>query len=172
MSTTLVSLEEYLHSEYEPDMDYVDGHLETRNVGEYFHSRLQLLIAAMLHVREKERGFRVFTEQRVRIRERRYRIPDICVKAVPHRVTPILERPDLAIEVVSREDRPNKIAERVLDFIQAGVPVVWVVDPYQHTVSETDASGTRRVPQRVVRTDLVGEIDFNELFARLDEPPE
>jgi len=29
-----VSVEEYLHTVYEPDMDYVDGVLEDRNVGE------------------------------------------------------------------------------------------------------------------------------------------
>src|SRR6266542_2128786 len=88
MSTTLVSLEEYLHSEYEPDMDYVDGHLEARNVGEHFHSPVQALITALLAARERRRRFRVFTEQRVRIREGRYLVPDVCVKALPYRTVP------------------------------------------------------------------------------------
>ncbi len=34
---TLVSVDEYLHSVYEPDVDYVDGVLEDRNVGEKKH---------------------------------------------------------------------------------------------------------------------------------------
>ena len=34
MSTrTLISVEEYLASTYEPDCDYVDGRIEERNVG-------------------------------------------------------------------------------------------------------------------------------------------
>jgi Uma2 family endonuclease len=172
MSTTLVSLEEYLHSEYEPDMDYVDGHLEARNVGEHFHSRVQALITALLAARDRRRRFRVFTEQRVRIREGRYRVPDVCVKALPYRTVPILESPDLVIEVVSPEDRPGNIAERIEDFIGGGTPHVWVVDPYKHTVSETDATGTRPVGSRILRTDLVGRVDFNKLFARLNEPSE
>ena len=37
-ATTTVSIEEYLASSYEPDMDFVDGVLEDRNVGEEPHS--------------------------------------------------------------------------------------------------------------------------------------
>jgi len=33
MAATQVSLEEYLHTSYEPDMEYVDGVLVGRNVG-------------------------------------------------------------------------------------------------------------------------------------------
>jgi hypothetical protein len=41
MATTAVSIEEYLSTAYEPDMDYVDGELEDRNVGEYEHNVVQ-----------------------------------------------------------------------------------------------------------------------------------
>jgi len=40
-STTLVSVSEYLETSYRPDVDYVDGELLERNVGELDHSRLQ-----------------------------------------------------------------------------------------------------------------------------------
>ena len=43
---TMVSLEEYLTTAYEPDCDFVDGDLEERNLGEWDHSRLQLKIGA------------------------------------------------------------------------------------------------------------------------------
>ena len=39
-ATTLVSVEEYLSSVYEPECDYVDGEIEDRNVGEKDHSKL------------------------------------------------------------------------------------------------------------------------------------
>jgi hypothetical protein len=41
------SVEDYLHSVYEPDMDLVDGVLEDRNVGEFGHWKIQraLLLA-------------------------------------------------------------------------------------------------------------------------------
>src|SRR5947209_5361248 len=118
MPTTLtaVPVEEYLRKCYEPDMEYVNGQLVERHVGEYFHSRLQTLIVAALYAREKDRKFRVFTEQRVRVSdEPRYRIPDICVKALPHQPTPILTQPDLAIEVLSPDDESGETLDKIAD---------------------------------------------------------
>jgi len=37
---TLISVEEYLKTSYDPDMDYVDGVLTDRNVGEWLHSSI------------------------------------------------------------------------------------------------------------------------------------
>jgi hypothetical protein len=45
---TLISVEDYLASAYEPDCDFVDGHIEERNVGELSHSRVQLKVGAYL----------------------------------------------------------------------------------------------------------------------------
>jgi Uma2 family endonuclease len=153
-------------------MEYVDGHLVERNVGEYLHSRLQALLAALLGGRERQRGFRVFTEQRVRTGSKQYRIPDICVLAVPHKVTPILEKPDLAIEIVSPDDRFSSVLEKVAEFLQAGIANVWIVDPYRRVVFEADSAGVREAPGHRVATSLTGEVDFAELFAALDEASE
>jgi Uma2 family endonuclease len=87
---TLIPVEEYLRTSYEPDMEYVDGQLVERSVGERRHSRIQTLLAIELGSREHERGFEVFTEQRIVIQpRRRYRVPDICVKAVPYDPVPV-----------------------------------------------------------------------------------
>jgi Uma2 family endonuclease len=171
---TLVTLpvEEYLRTAYDPDMEYVDGQLVERNVGEHFHSRLQLLVAALLLSRERQRRYRVFTELRIRIGPARYRIPDICVVALPYKVSSILERPDLAIEIVSPDDRFSTVLEKVAEYLQAGIANVWIVDPYQRVVFEADSAGVREAPSRRVTTNLTGEVDFAELFAALDEPAE
>jgi hypothetical protein len=42
-TATLISLDTYLTTSYEPDVDYVDGVLEERNVGEYDHNIVQRL---------------------------------------------------------------------------------------------------------------------------------
>ena len=74
------------------------------------------------------------TGQRVRVNEEpRYRIPDICVKALPHPVTPILTQPDLAIEIVSPDDEVPEMLAKIGDYLAAGIPHVWVVDPYKRT---------------------------------------
>ena len=170
-TSTAVPVEEYLRNTYDPDMEYVDGQLVDRHVGEYFHSRQQALIAFALGARERVRRFRVFIEPRVRVSDQpRYRIPDICVKAPPYATTPILERPDLAIEVISPDDEVGEMLTKVGDYLASGIPHIWLVDPYKRTVVEVDRDGIRRPASMVLSTALVGDVDFAALFAQLDEP--
>jgi len=49
--------------------------------------------------------------------------------------------PDLAVEVVSPNDTAYEIDEKVRDFLHAGVPLVWVVNPEQRTVEIHRAGG-------------------------------
>ncbi len=170
---TTVPVEEYLRTTYHPDVEYVGGELVERNVGEYFHSILQSMIVTLLSIRQRERGFRTFTEQRVRVSdEPRYRIPDICVKALPHEITPILTCPDLVIEVLSPDDRASDMLTKIADYLAAGIPHIWLIDPYKRSVMEADQSGIRRPANQVVSTPLVGGDDFAALFRDLDEPAE
>jgi hypothetical protein len=43
-TATLVSVSEYLLTDYSPDCDYVDGEVQERNCGEQDHSRTQALL--------------------------------------------------------------------------------------------------------------------------------
>jgi len=172
-TSTAVPVEEYLRTTYDPDMEYVDGQLVERHVGEYDHSRLQGFVFAELLARSRERRFRAFVEQRIRVSdEPRYRIPDVCVKALPHEKMPILVRPDLVIEVVSPDDKPLEMAEKIGDYQRAGIPHIWIADPYQRTLIEANQTGIRRPATLTLSTPLVGEVDFGLLFQELDEPSE
>ncbi len=42
--------------------------------------------------------------------------------------------PDLAIEIVSPNDRPKVVLEKVIAYLNNGVNVVWVIDPKRRTV--------------------------------------
>ena len=169
---SFVPAEKYLRTTYEPDLEYVNGQLVERHVGEYLHSRAQSLTSAVLVAREQERGFSTFTEQRVQVNdEPRYRIPDLCVKALPHEPTPILVKPDLVIEIVSPDDTIPEMLAKVSEYLAAGIPHIWVIDPYHRTVAEADCDGMRRCTSGVAQTDLVGAVDFNALFARLGPRP-
>jgi Uma2 family endonuclease len=44
--------------------------------------------------------------------------------------------PDLAVEVLSPSDRPGFVSEKIREFLANGVPIVWLVDPAQKTVTE------------------------------------
>ena len=94
------------------------------------------------------------------------------MKALPHRADPILEKPDLVIEILSPDDRPAEVLRKIADCLQAGVPQIWIVDPYQRTVMEADAAGFREAVDLTLETELVGSVDFGDFFAELDKNPE
>jgi hypothetical protein len=52
---TLVPIEEYLSTSWDPDREYVAGRLIERNVGELDHSYLQSLMAKLLWTRDGSR---------------------------------------------------------------------------------------------------------------------
>ena len=43
--------------------------------------------------------------------------------------------PDLAVEVLSPDDRPGYVREKVAEWLEAGTLAVWVVDPHERTVT-------------------------------------
>ena len=152
------------------EQEYIDGRFVDRHVGEYAHGRAQGLVAAILLERERSMRFRTFIAVTVRVRPDCYRVPDVCVKALPHEITAVLVCPDLAIEVVSPGDEVQEMLTKIGDYLAAGIPHIWVIDPYKRTVVEADQSGIRRDTSLKLSNPLVGEIDFAALFDQLDEP--
>jgi Uma2 family endonuclease len=126
----LVSVDEYLHTTYRPDCDYVDGEVQERNLGEKDHGRMQREILFYLagrypHVRE-----RLIPEQRVQVKATRFRIPDVCVLAENAPEEQIVTFPPvLCIEILSPDDRMSRYLERVNDYFEMGVPACWIIDP-------------------------------------------
>jgi Uma2 family endonuclease len=43
--------------------------------------------------------------------------------------------PTLAVEILSPNDTVEEIHEKLQTYLAANVPLVWIVDPYQHTVT-------------------------------------
>jgi Uma2 family endonuclease len=168
---SFIPVEEYLHTSYEPDVDYVDGYLEDRHVGENEHSDLQTELATILRMQGKEWRIYAFVEHRVQVSAKRYRVPDVCVMSRSWKKTPIiLETPMLCIEVLSPEDTFSRTQAKCRDYIAMGVPEVWMFDPEERKayvmrddVMIEQAAGTLRL----ARTSI--EISLKELFAVLDE---
>lgn len=120
-------------------------------------------------------GSRGLTEQRLRVlgAKHRYRIPDVCVMALPYHSEPVLSTPPhLVIEIRSPEDETADLLAKVADYLRFGVAHIWIVDPYKHTVQEADRDGIRDCSDLVPETDLVGRVDFHALFADVDAATE
>jgi Uma2 family endonuclease len=43
--------------------------------------------------------------------------------------------PDLAVEVLSPNDSLTEVGRKIGEFLQCGVPIVWLVDPVRKTVT-------------------------------------
>jgi Uma2 family endonuclease len=165
-TSTLVPVEEYLSTVYRPDRDFVDGVIEERNLGEYDHGKLQAELIIYLGGLRKKLGFRVVSEQRMRVKANRYRVPDICVVVGPEPQEQIFTKPPfLCIEILSPEDRMTRMQERIDDYLEFGVRYVWVVNPQSRKAWVYTAEGMREVKDGVLRTaDPEISVPLSELF--------
>ncbi len=165
-----VTVEEYLHSSYRPDCDYVEGRIEERNLGEYDHGLLQLLLGVLFTNNRQTWDVRAVTDVRTQISRSRFRVLDVSVLRADAPRESIITHPQLiAIEILFPEDRLNRLQERVDDYVEFGVENIWVLDPETRRTWTADASGLHLVhtgelsipetPIRVVLSELFAELD-------------
>lgn len=149
-AATLVPVEEYLSTSYDPDCDYVEGELEDRNVAELGHSAAQ---GNLYHyLRSHFPALAIFVELRVRISSSRYRVPDICVTLVKPSERILTQPPFLCIEIVSPEDRVGRIQSKIADYLKFGVRYMWLIDPQERDAFIYTATGMHAVEDGVLRT--------------------
>lgn len=152
-TATQVSVSEYLSTTYRPDCEYLDGEVLERNLGEYDHSRLQGLVYGYLLIREKEWGIRAVPEQRVQVKARRFRVPDVCVMLAGAPVEQIIAHPPfLCIEILSKDDTMSSMVDRLDDYLNMGVANVWVIDPRTRRGYRYDAQGMLEATDGLLRT--------------------
>ena len=129
-TTTAISVEEYLSSSYEPDMEYIDGRLEERNVGEIEHLRLIAVLTAWFLQHAREWQIEPLPDVRTQVSPTRFRVPDIALCARCSKDKRIVrEAPVVVIEVLSPEDRINRYHQRIADYRAMGIKGIWVIDP-------------------------------------------
>jgi Uma2 family endonuclease len=165
-----VTVEEYLHSSYRPDCDFVDGRIEERNVGEYDHGYLQTLLAVLFTNNHAAWGVRALTDVRTQVSRSRFRVPDLSVlRADAPRERIITHPPLIVIEILSPEDRLSRFQERIDDYLAFGVENIWILDPDRRVAWSANREGLHitqagelTVPQTPIRVVLA------ELFAELD----
>ena len=149
---TLISLEEYLRTSYSPDREYRDGVLVERNVGDRMHARLQAVLAAYLHRREKQWRIEVYTELRIRVREGWHPIPDVAVFVEPFPEQRIPTAPPLLwIGILSQDDVMIDVWNKANELIANGVPYVWIVDPNSLESELRSAEGIVQVRDKTLR---------------------
>jgi Uma2 family endonuclease len=172
MATTpsVLTIEEYLRTSYQPDADFVNGEIEERNLGEYEHAKIQTLIAVIFTLNQKHWLTNAIVEQRIRVSPTNVRIADIAVlRADAPRESVTITPPLVCIEVLSPEDRIPR-AERVLaDYRAMGVENIWLIDPARRIAYTFDATGLHLAdPTNLTVPNTPIRLDLTEAFAALD----
>ena len=170
-----IPVSEYLRTFYRPDCDYVDGEVLERDLGEQSHNLVQKMIASIFTVNRKVWGLRSITEQRVQVSSTRYRIPDVCVVSSADPIHPILgAAPLVCIEVLSQEDRFQRIITRVQDCRFMGVQHIWIIDPESRECWTIDNSSGGALPMLEDAFTIPGtpvRVTIADIFEEIDSAP-
>lgn len=146
-AATLIPVQEYLNTSYDPDVEYVDGVLVDRNAGESLHSLIQRnLIVAIARKYPHVYGL---PELRSKTRETRYRLPDVCVLLSFPKTKYLLDAAHIAVEILSEDDSMSKLMEKLAEYAAKGVPNLWVIDPRLETMSVYRSGDLIQEPDRL-----------------------
>lgn len=141
----LLSVDEYarLQESEEYRSELVRGILVREPRPGAYHGRTQARLAERLNAHvEREALGSVFIDVGVVIpdRPRTVRGPDVAFYARNRVPDPLPEGfltsvPDLAIEIVSPSNTLSDLLDKVREYLDAGTPLVWVVDPGSRTAT-------------------------------------
>ena len=166
---TPVPLSEYLETAYHPDCEWIDGEVRERNTGEGQHSVVQGFFIQVMGNLAREWNIRVLPEQRVQTSATRYRVADVCVSRRSSPFEAIVRTaPLICIEILSRDDRMSDMQEKVDDYLQMGIEMVWVVDPRRRKAFQTDGRSLQPVDVLTVHETPI-RIPVTDVFVELDE---
>ncbi len=157
-----VSITKYLATAYHPDVDYVDGRIEERNVGEKSHGKLQRRVADLL---ERTPAVFAFIETRLKISDTNYRVPDVCAYLDHEPDEEIFTVPPLlCVEILSPEDRLTRTITKAVEYRRMGVPHVWVLDPLKKTAYVLDVAEQLSAVTREINAGVI-DLNLSEIFS-------
>jgi len=143
-TTASISLEAFLAlPETQPASEYIDGQVTQKPMPKGRHSRLQgALVTAINQVGEADQIALAFPELRCTFGGRAI-VPDVAVylwERVPFTEDDevpddFLLVPDWAIEILSPEQSPTKLIDKLVHCIRQGGQVGWLVDAEERAVT-------------------------------------
>ena len=159
MATThLFTIVELEQSPPSGEWELIDGELVPMPPSSFESSSLAVRIARLVGNYVDARGLGMMTGADggyVLFADRdTVRVPDVAFVR-RDRLPPPAERsrfarlaPDLAVEVLSPSDRPSEVVAKVEMYQEAGVPLIWLIDPEQQTITVVAAGRAAAVLKR------------------------
>ncbi|MFI5403027.1 MAG: Uma2 family endonuclease [Planctomycetota bacterium] len=154
MPTAIRTAEQLLRNPHIGRCELIRGELRMMVPASAEHGRVtnRLAKAIMIHVDSHELGTHFAAETGFQISQDpdTVRAPDCAFVGAGRPAAPprgyYPGAPDLAVEVLSPDDRPGYVREKVAEWLEAGTRAVWVVDPRDRTVTVHEL---RRRPKRL-----------------------
>jgi Uma2 family endonuclease len=142
-----MTVEQYLHTSFEVEPDYVGGELVERHVGSLPHAKAK---GRMLELLGGLKGFswRLYMSITMIMSPTRCRVADLA--AFANEPLPGKQYPDepgeLVVEVVEQEDSLAELMQKLAEYHTWGVKHVWSVDPWTRKLFIYDNSGYHEMP--------------------------
>jgi len=139
METESITLEEFLTNDYS-SYEYAKGELVPMSFPTMEHGEISTNIVTLLnnYVRQHQLG-RIYTAETTFQVGESGRKPDVAFvsqERLPENKRQASQSPpDLAIEVVSPSDTVYNVLEKVLEYLDAGTQMLWVIEPIIKTVT-------------------------------------
>jgi len=143
--------------------ELVDGEIRKMSPAGWRHGEVCVALAARLFAfaRERKLGRVADSSTGVRLPGGNVRSPDVSFIAAERfpsdqpvvGFSPVV--PDLVVEVLSPDDHPRAVLDKVGEYLESGVRLVWVVDPESRTA--TRYRSTTDVLPLTAADDLSGE---------------
>jgi Uma2 family endonuclease len=160
MPTEIRTAEQLLRNPHIGRCELIRGELRMMSPSGAHHGLVagNLFMAIATHVRARGLGRAFAAETGFQISEDpdTVRAPDVAFVTTGR--LPVPRRgfypgaPDLAVEVLSPDDRPGYVREKVAEWLEAGARAVWVVDPGDRTVTVHEP---RRKPEHLAEADAL-----------------
>ncbi len=120
-------------------IEFTDGHVQELPMPTFAHQAILALLYRLVYAHLAPRGGIVlFAALRLRIREGKFREPDLLLlrdRSDARCGNRYWLGADLVAEVVSPDDPDRDLVVKRADYAEAGIPEYWIVDPRNETVT-------------------------------------
>ncbi len=134
-------------------LEFTDGYIEVLPMPTDEHQTILLLLYEQLVAFLRPRGGKVLVAPlRLKIRDRKYREPDILLvrsATDPRRQNRFWLGADLVLEVVSPDKPERDLIDKRGDYAEAHIPEYWIVNPQRETVTVLHLEGAAYVEHGV-----------------------
>ena len=120
-------------------VEFTDGHVQELPMPTFTHQAILAFLYRLFHAHLEPRGGVVmFSALRMRIREGKFREPDLLLlrdRSDSRCQDRYWLGADLVVEVVSPDYPDRDVVEKRADYAEARIPEYWIVDPRDETIT-------------------------------------